>query len=48
MMATIEYIFCCIVLIGLCALFAIAMLAGAAVLITIAINSIKESIEDGK
>lgn len=47
-MATLEYIFCCVLLIGLSVLFAIAMLVGAAVLITSAINFIKESKEDGK
>lgn len=47
-MATLECIFCCIILIGLCVIFGIAVLAGAAVLVTIAINFIKESIEDGK
>jgi len=47
-METLEYIFCGIFLTLLCVLFAVAMLAGAAVLITIAINFIRESIEDGK
>ena len=47
-MATLEYVFVCVLIIGLSVLFAIAMLAGAAVLITIAINFIKESKEDGK
>ena len=47
-METFEYIFCYVIIIGLSVLFAIAMLAGAAVLITIAINYIKESIKDGK
>ena len=47
-MATLEYIFYSILMIGVCVMFAIAFLAGAAVLITITINSIKESIEDGK
>ena len=47
-MATPEYILYCFCVIGLCVLLAVAVLAGAAVLITIAINFIKESIEDGK
>ena len=47
-MATLEYIFCCVIIIGLSIFFAIAMLAGAAVLITIAVNHIKEYIKDGK
>jgi hypothetical protein len=46
-MATLEYIFCCVCIIGLCVLFAAAVLAGVAVLVTIAINFIKESKEDG-
>lgn len=47
-MATLEYIFCCICLIGMCVLVVGAVLAGVAVLVTIAINFIKESKEDGK
>ena len=47
-METLEYIFCCVIIIGLSVLFSIAMLAGAAVLITNAINYIKENIKDGK
>lgn len=47
-MATVEYIFCCVCIVGLCVLFTTAILAGIAVLITIAINFIKESIEGGK
>ena len=46
-MAMLEYI-CCVCIVGLCVLFATAILAGVAVLINITINFIKESIEDGK
>ena len=47
-MATLEEIFCFVLIIGLCVLFAVAILASVAVLVTIAINFIKESREDGK
>ena len=47
-MATLEYIFYCTLIIGVCVMFAVAVLAGIAVLVTIAINFIKESIEDAK
>lgn len=47
-MATLEYIFVCTCIIGLCVLFAVAVLAGIAVLVTITVNFIKESKEDGE
>lgn len=47
-MSTLEYIFCCVIIIGLSVIFAVAILAGIAVLVTIAVNFIKENTEDGK
>ena len=40
-MATLEYVFACVLMIGLCVCFAVALLACAAVLIKIAIDFIK-------
>lgn len=45
-MGILEYIFFCVCIISLSVLFAIAVLAGVAALIAIAINFIKERIED--
>ena len=47
-MKILEYIFLYVCVIGLCILLAIATLAGLVALISIAINFIKERIEDGK
>ena len=47
-MAMLDYIICCVFLIGISVLFAVAILVSVAVLVTIAINLIKERKEDGK
>ena len=46
-MEILEYIFLYFCVIGLCVLFAISTTAGVAALATIAINFIKEKIENG-